>query len=221
MSLLLYGITDGASTDPGPATGVGSRPVRRVDCHGLVALVSEHEGTPPSDEDTLWTFERVIEDHMTGGPVLPARFGSLVPDGEALREILSQRHAELGAQLERIRGAVELSVRVFWPESESESESEPRTAQTGTGYLLARAVPERRAGQLADRLHEQLDGLARSTRYRLLPRPTTPVTAAFLVGHEHVHEFAQRVEDLGAGLEDAELVCTGPWPAYSFVENQS
>ncbi len=51
----------------------------------------------------------------------------------------------------------------------------------------------------------------------MLTRPTDPVIAAYLVDSDRTDEFVAGVRDLGTAIEDAELVCTGPWPPYSFV----
>jgi hypothetical protein len=41
---------------------------------------------------------------------------------------------------------------------------------------------------------------------------------AYLVDQERISEFVALVEQLDARLDDVELVCTGPWPPYSFAE---
>lgn len=218
MSLLLYAIGDGVASAPRVRTGVGSRPLRSIGGSGLTALVSEHDVPPALDEDTLWTFERVVEAQMESGPVLPVRFGSLVSDVPALQRVLRERHRELTAQLDRIRGAAELSVRAVW--SSAEADPAPGcTPHTGTAYLMARLGPQRRARALSERMRDALDDLARETRYRVPGRPDAPVSAAFLVGVDDVEMFVDRVESLR--IDCAELICTGPWPAYSFVGARS
>ena len=70
---------------------------------------------------------------------------------------------------------------------------------------------------MRDRIGAVLDPLADASRYRLLARPTAPVTAAFLVRRDRTEEFVRHAAALDARIADAELTCTGPWPAYSFV----
>lgn len=223
MSLLLYAITEERAELARDGEGINAAPLRRINEGGLTAVVTEHEGVPAADEDTVWSFERAIEAEMTGGAVLPVRFGSVLSDASAVRGLLRARRGELLAQLDRVDAAVELSVRAFWPSAVPPEEAEPsvdasRTdGGSGTAYLLARLGSERRARDLADRLHEELDGLARDARYRVLLRPGVPVTAAFLVDHDRVEEFVARVQSLEATIDSAFLSCTGPWPAYSFV----
>jgi hypothetical protein len=83
--------------------------------------------------------------------------------------------------------------------------------------MRARLAPQQRARELADRVHAQLDGFARASRHRILTRATVPVSAAFLIDQGTQEEFVNAVTGLDARLDDTELVCTGPWPPYSFV----
>ena len=157
--------------------------------HGaLAAVVADHEAPDPTPE-ALRRHETVVEALMDEGPVLPMRFGSTTDD---VASLLAGREAELRAALERVRGAVELGVR-----ARERGPSPP--ASTGTEYLL------RRLG--GERVHTTLAGLARAS----VRRPRAPHIGAYLVEHRDVERFRARVRELGD-----ELVCTGPWPPYSF-----
>jgi hypothetical protein len=106
------------------------------------------------------------------------RFGTLLATAADVEHWLETRCEELMATLEHVRGAVELSVRGVWP---AERASAAAGADTGTEYMRARLAPQRRARELADRVHAQLDGFARASRHRILTRATVPVSAAFLI----------------------------------------
>jgi hypothetical protein len=189
--------------------------VRAVGAGSLVALVSEHERVPAVTEAALWAFDDVIESHMADRAVLPARFGSMVEDAAELEALLDDRRGELTAKLMRVRGAVELGVRVRW--REVPGGSPPEDEPTGTSYMLDRVAGNRRARDLAQRIERVLGPLARAARCRLLARPGIPVTACFLVDRGRVEQFAAAVSELDTAIDEAELVCTGPWPPYSFV----
>ena len=77
-------------------------------------MISRH-AHPPGDPalDALWVHERVVERIMTDRAVLPMRFGSRLPDDDALRELLAARRQEFLATLQRVRGRVEVSVRAM------------------------------------------------------------------------------------------------------------
>ena len=148
--------------------------------HGaLAAVVADHEAPEPTPE-ALRRHETVVEGLMGDGPLLPMRFGSVSDD---VASLLAERHDELLAALERVRGAVELGVR-----------TENGTATSGTEYMMRRLA--------VVRAHEELAGLARAS-----------VRGAYLVDEDAVEDFRARVDEL-----DDDLVCTGPWPPYSFCE---
>ncbi len=177
MSLLLYGITDSGPALPDTGQGVGGASVRRIGSGGLVAIATEHGRSPAFDEEALWAFEQVVESHMTDGAILPIRFGTLLPDAAATERMLRERRTEFSDKLERIRGAVELSVRGIWP---AIPDATIAGAETGTGYMRSRAEPRRRAREIAARVHARLDGHARDhttgcspTRILRLLRPSS------------------------------------------------
>jgi hypothetical protein len=147
----------------------------------LAAIVGAKPLPGEPDERSFWHHEQVVEAAMARGPVLPMRFGSVVDD---ITGFLAARHDEFAAALDRVRGAVELGVRVIVPEVESEPTS-------GTEYLMRRAT----SSALAERVHAPLAELSRASVGRFC---------------ECVTSLADRVE--------TDLVCTGPWPPYSFVE---
>jgi hypothetical protein len=64
-------------------------------------------------------------------------------------------------------------------------------------------------------LHEPLDFLAR--RSVVLPGPEL-LRAAYLVDRDAVDRFVALVQRLEETHTDLHIVCTGPWPPYSFAE---
>ncbi len=89
--------------------------MQRIAGGSLVVMASEHDRPPPLSEATLWEFEHVIESAMKSGAVLPVRFGTLLATAADAEHWLETRREELMANLEHVRGAVELSVRGVWP----------------------------------------------------------------------------------------------------------
>lgn len=214
MSLLLYAITDaGCRLDP-ELRGIGGARVHGIGAAGLVAVVSRHDAIPALDEQTLWRFEQVVESLMPEGAVLPVRVATMLAAAEDVVAMLESGRDELMRKLDRVRGAVELSVRGVWPDAPP---IRAGVATSGTDYMQDRLAPQQRAHELAAQVHAHLDGRARASRHRILPRGSVPVSAAFLIDQGTEDDFVHAVTGLDAQLEDADLVCTGPWPAYSFV----
>ena len=189
----LLAITDGA-TPPEP-------PLRAVDCDGVsVVCAPAREGEP--DADALWDREALLERLMEDRDLLPMRFGTVVADERAAAEAIAPRSAALAAALERVRGAVELSVRAI--------AHRPEAPADGGEYLRERVAAER----VARALHEPLAALARDSA--VLDGPEA-LRAAYLVDRGEVGAFVERFCALQREHRELAIVCTGPWPPYSFT----
>jgi hypothetical protein len=213
--LYLYAITQ-----PGPVPDVaglqGVRP-RTTGEGELVAVVSEHDDLRlEGSEDELWAHEEVVESLMAQGPVLPMRFGTVVADEAAVLAALEERRADLEAALERVRGAVELGVRATLTVGSSSEPDATQREGPGTAYLLGRMRRDQDGQRAAARIHEPLSALSRASTSQVTWRERPVLKAAYLVDAGEVDVFRRRVETLEGELGEARIVCTGPWPPYSF-----
>lgn len=211
-----------AGMPPLDLPGFGGMPLRTIDEGALVAVVSDcANGAPDATEENLWTHDQVVDALMADRTVLPTRFGTVLSGHDAVRDLLRERGPELEAALRRVAGAIELSVRVAWAVDgdalERADGARPGDGSSGSAYLTALIDRERRARELADRVDAPLRVLARERRRRLLARPNLPLSASYLVEREQAEAFRERVAQLGRELQDAEIVCTGPWAPYGFT----
>ncbi|NJK81634.1 MAG: GvpL/GvpF family gas vesicle protein [Chloroflexaceae bacterium] len=208
----LYAITHNHGPTLPALAGVEGVPIAAVAVPPLAAVVAPLtvRSLPPT-EAYLWQHEAVLEALMQQQTILPVRFGTLLRDVEAVREVLTRHAATFEADLERVRGCVELSLRVLW---EQEPPADP---QSGRDYLLGRLAQQQQARTRADALHTPLAALARDTRLRLLETPRMLLTAAYLVEQTQVAHVRQTVAELAHEHPDLQLLCTGPWPVYHFV----
>jgi hypothetical protein len=212
MSLLAYAF---AESDAGAAEGAGldDRPLIAIEHDGVALVASCHCSRPPAPTaETLWRYEEIVERLMGREPILPARFGSVLADEEQARSTLRERHEELRRGLERVRGAVELGIRASWEHAPT-----PPAARSGTEYMLGHLDVHRRAQRAAEKV-APLRELARSSKVKVLPRPSVPLLGAYLVDRERTEEFLEVAAELDTAFEDGHLVCTGPWPPYSFAQ---
>jgi hypothetical protein len=196
----------------------------RVD--GLAAVVSPcSRDAVPATEENLLRHEAVLEALMADRTVLPVRFGAVASDPDRVREALRERRAWCEANLERLRGRVELGLRVLWGEPEGANPGEACAAPgSGRAYLLARAEEERQetacreqARDLALRIHGPLERLAAESSYRLFVTARMLLTGAYLVERDRTDEFCHQVRALGSAHPSVSLLCTGPWPPFSFA----
>jgi hypothetical protein len=220
--IYVYAVTEPVGCAP-TERGLEGEPLRVVATESLAAVVSDREAVQLAvDEHALWAHERVVEELMLDRAVLPMRFGSVLGDDAAIRRLLVTRQHELTEALRRVGGAVELGVRVAWPEQETTSDEVTRAAPgPGAAYLLARSRRDRRVRALAEQLDRSLVDLSRARVQRLPRSPHAPLRAAYLVEEEHVDTFRVRIATLERDVVDAHIVCTGPWPPYSFTGGQA
>jgi hypothetical protein len=163
----------------------------------------------PSRHEVL-THERVLEAVMERGPVLPLRFGTQLASEQELEAALRERRDELLRALERVRGRVELGLRVLAGRGE-------RTRGSGRDYLLGRLAEQRRAETVARDLHAPLADLALASRLGERLSPPAILVGSYLVEEGAVERFRSRGRDLAARHPDLSVVVTGPWPPYSFT----
>jgi Gas vesicle synthesis protein GvpL/GvpF len=215
MSLLVYGIVEAGDVDP-LGRGLDDLALFGITEGPLRAVVSDHEGgTPEPTVAALDAYERAVRRLMDRSAILPAQFGSVLPDEDAVRALLRSRHRDLLARLGKVRGAVEIGLRASWRD-DTHAALDPRPP-SGSSYLRERLELRQSARRVATEL-DPLTALARGSRRALAPRPDLPVLDAYLVDRARVDEFVALVEQLDDRLDDVELVCTGPWPPYSFAE---
>ena len=208
----------------------------------------DNASVPPATESNLWRHETIVEALMGTRAVLPVIFGAVLADEAALQAILATRYTGFVTDLRRVSGRVELSVQVLgdgewqmangkWqtcPEQRrmKDSESQPSaishqpSAISGHAYMLARLEAERqaqvrrqRAETLAADIHAHLDRLADESTQQSLVTSHLLLKAAYLVPRERVTDFRQEVESLCLAYSHLRFLCTGPWPAYSFITN--
>jgi hypothetical protein len=204
----LYAITD----HPGPPLPEVA-PLKAVATSSLAAVCAPADAGEVSPE-SLWRHEEVVETLMKDRDLLPVRFGTRLADELAAARAVGEQYDRLAAALDRVRGAVELSVRVM---DADEPPSSGRDSESGAEYMRAKAhsaVERERATRV---LHEPLSILARES-VQSSPRGSELLRAAYLVDRAAVDGFVRLIARLQAVDPTLRLLCTGPWPPYSFVE---
>ena len=206
----LYAIAE----HPGPPLPALA-PLRAVPAGGLAAICAPAEERELT-ADALWRHEEVVEALMEDRDLLPVRFGTRLDDDAAAARSVAERRVELECALERVRGAVELSVRAVLTEP-----GEPAAPEDGSGADYLRA--KRRAGAaqeaVASAVHAPLAALARAHALRPPRPPAEALRAAYLVEAERVEGLRALVAELESHHRPvgATIALTGPWPPYNFV----
>jgi hypothetical protein len=221
----VYGICERPDIPPPRRRGLAQAPLDGIREGALLAVISRHVHPPGEPAlDALWVHERVVERLMAERAVLPMRFGSKAQDDDALREVLAARQEPFVDALDRVRGRVELGVRAIRRATAAAvPASGPAVASTvavasGHDYLLSKLRDGRRAEHAAAMLHDPLAALA-VLAVRHHPRAADEVLrAAYLVERNMVPRFRSAVERLQRSSPEVAILCTGPWPPYSFLD---
>jgi len=235
--IYLYAITDRPKIPVPAEPGLEGALIESIPYRRIAAVVSPlSTGTVrvSPGETNLWRHEAVVEALMVDRAVLPVRFGTVLANGTTVQAALTEHNADFVAALKHVCGRVELGLRVLWEDNEGWASaanhqaigkrSRQRTVSDGRSYLLARLEEDRRfqawrqrAELLATELHAHLSRLAAESTKQVLVTPRLLLTAAYLVERDRVAAFQQEVKALSATYPTLRLLCTGPWPPYSFV----
>lgn len=231
--------------------GVAGAPVRTVSGSGLTALVSTvgldefgEEALRQNLERLPW-LEAVARAHHAvataaalAAPTAPTRIATVYRTDERVRELLRDQRSELTAVLRRVTGRGEWGVKVIASGEEAGKEPEPAEAageRPGTAYLSRRRARRRSREETSRRLAEQarqieseLTPYAVASRRHRLQDPgisgrqgRMTLNIAYLLDHDRSAGLLAAARELEDGLPGTRIEVTGPWPAYSFTDEEA
>jgi hypothetical protein len=211
----LYGVVEELEALPAVA-GVDAGPLERRRIDRLEVVVSRTvEGSDVTEEAVL-SHANVVEELMArSGAVLPARFGSAFADEQELDDAVRTKAPELARGLKLVRGCVEFGLRVLGGDAAAENAS---GGLSGRDYMHTRLAEEKASRQLTKALHEPLARLSRASA-RFGGASSDLLQAAYLVPRQDIAAFGEHVRRLEAIHNDLTIICTGPWPPYTFAAN--
>ena len=222
MTLLLRAIVGAGDAHVAADLGLTTVAATRV-----TALAGQWESKGAASEAELLDHHRVIQAIFERVPCLPARFGSVFADDEALRDRLAEREDDLAAQLVRLGHRCELAITCAWRDQAAPASVTIVPAPSGRAYLergLERTQGdrkrERRAEEIVGRLLGELAVEPAFIRHRTCPRPAVAVSMSALVTRDEIDELSSRLERLGAQLPDVTTVVQGPWAPYTFAVSE-
>lgn len=236
----LYAIIDGiADLQPLGLVGMDGADVYAVCDDGIAAVVSDlSQRKLRPERRRLAAHHEVLKRLMAEHTVLPMAFGLVADNADAVRSILRLNRRDFTEQLERVRGKIELGLRVVW--------------DTGNVFeLLLAAHPDLRA--MRDYMfrggrqpsHEEKIELGRQFDRSLAadreecvdramavlenycaeiivnpPRNEKEVmNLACLIDREQVERFEHGVVEAAGRFDDRFVFdFNGPWPPHNFVK---
>ncbi|MDQ4125128.1 MAG: GvpL/GvpF family gas vesicle protein [Actinomycetota bacterium] len=237
--LYAYGVVRQGDVSLPTALGVDDDDsLRFVESGALAAVVSDveidqfegdrlAENAAAGDwlERKVRAHERVLDELVVQGAVVPMRFGSIFSRPELLLEMLESASEDLLAALDRVRGKCEWGVKAYLLDRTPEKDPVPAPVSTGRDYLMRKRAALDSATRAAEaardtagRVLGALSEVAEETALMPLRNASTAVilNAAFLVAERRRDRFMRLVQDLQEG-GSLVLDVTGPWPPYNFT----
>jgi hypothetical protein len=247
-ALYAFAIIPARPVDLAGLTGIDGEAPLRIVSHGELGLVvsqmplglmDDVSEDDLSETSTLATLARrhdeVVRSVFEHGPVLPLRFGTVVPDEEAARRLLEQQASGARRRLAHLDTHREWGVRLTPDEAavaqpvadEVDRDRARRHEMTGTSYLASRREAlqesqraEQRTAALATRVQEALGEHAVDVAHRGGAAGSGLLAdVAYLVPTANEDVFLATAERLSdeVAREGLALAVTGPWPPYSFA----
>lgn len=215
-------------------TGIGGAKPKLVRCGEIVAVVSEFDNEQVKvTSDNVVAHERVVRRVFAETTPLPFRFGTVTSEAK-LQSYLDSQQDSLTAQLNRVRGCVEMSAKVIWNleavrrevERRYEQETEPLNTLKGSGTaflvmkrseILGDRMIKEQAEGIADWLKESLKGLVREAKVTVEPTAPLVISAAHLVEQARLEEYRAALSRARASRNELHFLTSGAWPPYSFT----
>ncbi|HKI18818.1 MAG TPA: GvpL/GvpF family gas vesicle protein [Isosphaeraceae bacterium] len=236
----LYAIVDAcADGQTFDFLGLDGSTVYTIGNDGVTAIVSDltnHKIRP--ERRRLAAHHAVLKELMADHTVLPMAFGLLADGPEAVRRILRTNHDAIAEQLDRVRGRVEMGLRVSWDVANifeymiaCHGELRSLRDQVFRGGRTPSQDDKIDLGRAFDRLltasresHLQRVTLAlRSHTAEIRSNPPRSerevLNLACLVERERQQGFEQGVLLLARRFDNNfAFDITGPWPPHNFVD---
>jgi hypothetical protein len=223
MAIYLYCLLRAAREPPAPLTGLDGARVRAVSLGDLGAWVSD---TPDSSvtvtAERAASHDRVVRAALEGETPLPARFGQIVADEAALARAVQERHDRFVSALDRVAGAVEMTVRLLV--RTTGRANAPARGESGRDYLQQLAEVQREERNVRaqvenarDRVRSAVGGLVRAESFHATAGSNL-ATLSHLVSREHIDQYRGALLVLRNKEPTLAIMVSGPWAPYSFAE---
>ncbi|MFC7494237.1 MULTISPECIES: GvpL/GvpF family gas vesicle protein [unclassified Nocardioides] len=240
-ALFVYGVVRARDAEGvvDELTGLDGSPVEFVVAGPLAAAVTTVAvDRPPGRRAELLAYQSVLDVLAETGPIAPVRFGSMLPDGDAVvEELLGPGQDGFVAFLDDLEGRRQYNLRATYveeavladlvttdPEIKALREYTrdlPEDAafqeRARLGELVYHAMQDR-SGFDSDWLLDAVAPLAVEHVVRTPPSPTQVLDVALLVDDARAEELVARLEELAEAVhERIRMRLLGPLAPYDFV----
>jgi hypothetical protein len=239
MGLYVYAVGSSSAGELPPLQGVLDRPTYRLDAGALCAVVSECPiDTVRAERRHIAATQRVLAGLNAQFDLLPMAFGTVTKSEADLRHFLAENRDVLTAQLKRVSGAVEMSLRLSLEVPDPIAylvERTPALQAARERTFRRRKQPSYddriRLGQMfddalrryRDARTEQVVAAVGASCAEVIALPVREekeiANLAVLVSRSGLDQFEAAVHASAAQIdEDIAFSIGGPWPPHNFVQ---
>ena len=235
----VYGVVRASEAPTIAVAGVGGRAaIRDLTRGALTAIVSDVDsGFVAAGRDDLERHMAVLEQAAKSATVVPLRFGTVMPDDDAVTEdLLHARADDIDELLSALDGRVELSLNGTYEEQifgeviaeqpevaalrervRGRDENATYYDRIRLGELVASAMAAKRQ-QDTEEVLAKLRPLADDVHVGDVAHERSVLSASFLVHRDRLPEFDRAAEEVAAqNRTRIRFRYAGPLPPYDFV----
>jgi Gas vesicle synthesis protein GvpL/GvpF len=217
MPVLLYGIIESGSEVLTLQPGVAGATIQTTGRSDLQCFYSHNSTLPGSaPREAVLEFHRVVQAIFSARDMIPFRFPTLMADEAELASQLQEHAAEYHLWLARVRGRVQMEIRIHYRDDGPGSRKEAGGAVSGTEYLRFRQARQAKLDAAAGVLKGAVLGHTTGWRQR---GSSDHLRCFALVGRDSVAQFQR---SLASTEIPADLIArvSGPWPPTEFFSEE-
>jgi len=207
--------------------GLDGAPVRAVPAASLVAWASDvADARPAATVERVRAHDAVVRCALGAETPLPARFGQTFTDDAMVVARVRERETALHGALERVRGKVEMTVRVRPTLDVRDASPVVREGGSSGRAYLVRLRERHRTEQMwrdaADiirrRVIEAAGSLVHAEAMATIAKPERWLSISHLIVRGDIMSYRAALDALAARDPTLSLAVSGPWAPYSFAE---
>jgi hypothetical protein len=212
MPLLAYCLAEARDQISIPPCGVQGMAIQGLRAGNLWCFVSEFgagnlEGGPSIKEAAI-EFNRTLQEFLKQITIMPFRFPTVLGDKSELLEHVVQQSSHYEEVLKRLRGMVQMDIRVETPQAENARVS------SGTEYLRTREARYKMPQDIAAQFRRAGEPWIREWRER---DTSHGLHCSALLPHEHIDGFLLKTRAVTIAFGYTARV-SGPWPPAEFLK---
>jgi Gas vesicle synthesis protein GvpL/GvpF len=212
MPLLAYCLAEAREEISIPPAGVQGLTIQALPSGKLCCFFSQFRadslaGTTPLREAAI-EFSRTLQEFLKQATVIPFRFPTLLGDENELLKHLIQNAVHYEKALARVRGMVQMDIRVVPREAASAK------VTSGTEYLRARAQRDKALHAVAAQFRCAGAQYIREWRER---ETSHALHCYALLARQHMDAYLSKTQNLSIASEFTARV-SGPWPPAEFLQ---